>query len=268
MELSELTGTSLGERTVAYDDRTTILYALCAGASQDELELVWENGLRPLPSLATSLGLWAVEAAGDLGAYDRSRSLHVGQRLVVHAAMPPSGEIEMTGQVDTVWDKGRAAIVEVGVRSEYFELGYTIFLPGMGGFDGEAGPKPPDVAAFAPTHSTLAPTTENLALLYRLTGDRHPIHVDPQTAAANGFDRPILHGLCTVAIAAHSVAKTAGRNPADLSGLSARLAAPVTPGATLSIASEEPNDDAIRFEVSVDDTLVLKDGIATFTDRP
>lgn len=265
MELAHLAGVSLGERTISYDDRTTILYALCAGATPDELELVWETHLRPLPSLATSLGLWAVEAAGDLGAYDRSRSLHVGQRLVAHAAMPPSGEIAMTGQIDAVWDKGRAAIVEIGVRSAYFELGYTIYLPGLGGFSREGGPKAPDVAPLAPTHSAAVPTTENLALLYRLTGDRHPIHVDPVTAGANGFDRPILHGLCTLAIAAHSVAKTAGRHAADLKALSARLAAPVTPGETLTIVSEDPDDDGgIRFQVAVDDHVVLKDGLASF----
>ena len=268
MELADLAGTPLGERTISYDDRTTILYALCAGAAPDELELVWENALRPLPSLATALGLWAVEAAGELGAYDRTRSLHVGQRLVVNSAMPPSGQIAMTGQVDAVWDKGRAAIVEIGVRSTYFDLSYTIFLPGMGGFGGDEAPNLPDVVPLAPSHTTLVQTTENLALLYRLTGDRHPIHVDPATAAANGFDRPILHGLCTLAIAAHSVAKTAGRQPADLSGLSARLAAPVTPGAMLTVACEDPDKHGIRFEVSVGDQVVLKDGSASFIEQP
>jgi acyl dehydratase len=264
MELADLAGTSLGERTISFDDRTTILYALCAGARPDELELVWEHALRPMPSLATALGLWAVEAAGDLGAYDRTRSLHVGQRLVASSAMPPAGEIAMTGHVDAVWDKGRAAIVEIGVRSEYFELGYTIFLPGMGGFGGVDAPKPSESAPLAPVHSTDVATTENLALLYRLTGDRHPVHVDPDTAGANGFDRPILHGLCTLAIAAHSVATTAGRHPAELSGLSARLAAPVTPGETLTISSEDLNDHTARFEVAVADRLVLKDGVASF----
>ncbi|CAB4365405.1 MAG: enoyl-CoA hydratase [Actinobacteria bacterium] len=265
MILSELSGQSLGHRTVSYDDRTTILYALCAGATADELDLVWETRLRPLPSLATSLGLWAVEAAGNLGAYDRTRSLHVGQRLAMLSPLPPTADIAMTAQIDAVWDKGRAAIVELGVRSSYFELGYTIFLPGMGGFGGESGPQVSDVAPFEPTGSVLVRTTENLALLYRLTGDRHPVHVDPVTAASNGFERPILHGLCTLAVGVYAVAGAIGAHPADLTSLAARFAAPVFPGQVLEVRTSNSEGQAVRFDVTSGGVAVLKDGTASFT---
>lgn len=267
MQLSEIAGLSLGQRSISFDDRTTILYALCAGASPKELDLIWETQLRPLPSLATALGLWAVEAAGDLGAYDRTRSLHVGQRLMMRAPLPASGSIDMTGEIEAVWDKGRAAIVEIAVRSEHFELGYTIFLPGMGGFGGDGGPKAPEAAPFEPTIDIERTTSENLALLYRLTGDRHPVHVDPVTAAANGFDRPILHGLCTLAIGAHAVATTVASHPADLTQLSARFAAPVLPGQALTIATmvdDVTERRKVRFEMRAGDVVVLKDGVAQF----
>jgi acyl dehydratase len=263
MQLDQLTGHQLGSRTVDYDDRTTILYALCAGASAAELDLIWEERLRPLPSLATSLGLWAVEAAGGLGAYDRRNSLHVGQRLQMLEPMPASGAIQMTGTVDAVWDKGKAAIVEIAVSSAYFELGYTIFLPGLGGFGGAKAPVATSADPFEPTTTSVVPTDERLALFYRLTGDRHPVHIDPATSAANGFDRPILHGLCTLAIAAHSVAQMAGINPADLDSLEARFATPVLPGDELTVSASTAAGSA-RFEVAVGDRVVLKDGRASF----
>lgn len=263
MHLSELPGHHLGGRTVHYDDRTTILYALCAGASGDELDLVWEEQLRPLPSLATSLGLWAVEAAGELGAYDRRNSLHVGQRLRMRAPMPASGEIPMTGRVDAVWDKGRAAIVEVAVESPYFVLGYTIFLPGLGGFGGASGPSSSAAEFAEPMLSTTITTDARLALFYRLTGDRHPVHVDPATAAQNGFERPILHGLCTLALAVHGVSALVGAHPADLQDLDARFAAPVLPGDTL-IVRAAPDGRGARFDALVGDRIVLKDGRAAF----
>jgi len=264
VELSDIAGHDLGTRKVVFDDRTTILYALCAGAGGDELDLIWEPRLRPLPSLATALGLWAVEAAGELGAYDRRNSLHVGQRLRVLEPMPAAGEIEMGARVDAVWDKGRAAIVEIGVSSRYFELGYTIFLPGLGGFGGDSGPASPPGGEFEPAASMSIRTDERLALFYRLTGDRHPVHVDPTVAADNGFERPILHGLCTLAIAAHSVAGLLGAHPADLSSLEARMASPVLPGDELLVRASTGGDGSARFDVWVGERVVLKDGTAAF----
>lgn len=263
MQLIELAGHDLGTHVVQYDDRTTILYALCAGAQGDELDLVWEQRLRPLPSLATALGLWAVEAAGDLGAYDRRNSLHVGQRLRMLQPMPAAGEIVTTGRVVSVWDKGKAAIVEIEVTSEYFELGYTIFLPGLGGFGGESGPVSVAAGPFEPTVSVSVQTDPRLALFYRLTGDRHPVHIDPATAATNGFDRPILHGLCTLAIAAHAIAGSAGSHPADLRTLEARFAAPVLPGDELTVRASSEGG-SVRFDVLSGDRVVVKDGRATF----
>lgn len=264
MDLDELPGFDLGRRAVAFDDRTTILYALCAGATNDELDLVWEQQqLRALPALATSLGLWAVEAAGELDAYDRRKSLHVGQRLRTLQPMPAAGEIDMSARIGSVIDKGRAAIVEITVTSPYFELGYTIFLPGYGGFGGDPGAPAVPADAFEPTTSTSVPTDDRLALFYRLTGDRHPVHVDPATAADNGFERPILHGLCTLAIASRAVARLVGAHPADLTALDSRFAAPVTPGDILEVRASG-DAKAARFDVLVGDRVVLKDGRASF----
>ena len=111
MELKDLAGQDLGTRTIAYDARDAILYALAVGASCDETDLVYERDLRVLPTYACALGLWAVEKAGGLGAYDRNMSLHAAQSLELHAPMLRSGSFEARGRIAEVWDKGKAAIV-------------------------------------------------------------------------------------------------------------------------------------------------------------
>lgn len=263
--LADLAGTDLGTSTASYDDTAAILYALAVGASATELDLVYERDLRTLPTYACALGLWAVEAAGRLGAYDPKRSLHAAQRLVVHQPLPAVGKIHMTGRIADVLDKGKAALVQIEVSSEYFSATYDIFLPGLGGWGGERGASTPTRDPVELGHASTVQTGENLAALYRLTGDRHPIHIDPEVAAANGFDRPILHGLCTLGIAARTIAGQIGCHPADLAELEVRLAAPVLPGDKIEVRSGV-QEAVVQFEARVGDTTVLKGGRARFTD--
>ncbi|MGI9270355.1 MAG: MaoC/PaaZ C-terminal domain-containing protein [Woeseiaceae bacterium] len=265
-ELKDLAGYSLGEQVLEYDDRDAILYAVSVGASTEDLDLVYEKSLRTLPCYAAALGLWAVEAAGELGAYDRNRSLHASQNLVMHSAMPTSGPIATEGRVESVWDKGKAALIDIVVQSDVFTASYGIFLPGLGGWGGDRGPSAS--AAEDPVELNWADTSEtsrDQATLYRLTGDRHPIHIDVDVARANGFDRPILHGLCTLGIAARVLAAAAQTHPANLQSLESRLAAPVMPGDAITTRAGVANDGSLHFESSVGDTQVLKSGRALFT---
>jgi acyl dehydratase len=263
--LGDIVGRELGTRTAAYDERDAILYALAVGATTDDLDLVYERWLRVLPTYACALGLWAVEAAGDLGAYDRLRSLHAAQSLRMHAPMPPHAELAMRARVANVWDKGKAAMVEVEVESDLFTASYAIFLPGRGGWGGERGPSPapPERGEVPETWTASVPTGADQATLYRLTGDRHPIHIDPGTARANGFARPILHGLCTLGIVARELAAAAGAHPADLTALDARLTAPVFPGDRIHIQASV-DDGEVAFEARVRDAVALKAGRARF----
>jgi acyl dehydratase len=181
----------------------------------------------------------------------------------MHGPLPANGQIEMRGRLANVYDKGQAALLEIEVSSSVFSATYNIFLPGRGGFGGERG------AAAAPRETielvseTAFETDPDLAALYRLTGDRHPVHIDPAVAAANGFSRPILHGLCTLGIAARIVAGHVGAHPADLAKLEVRLAAPVLPGDTLVVMSGE-RDGLVAFEARVGEKTVLKSGKACF----
>lgn len=262
-QLSQLSGTDLGVHTSTHDASKAILYALAVGAAPSELDLVYERDLRVLPTFGCALGLWAVEAAGRLGAYDPRSSLHVAQKIQVHRPLPAAGSIQMHGRISNVYDKGKAALVEVEVASEFFTAIYTIFLPGLGGWGGDRGPSASAPADVAYTETTETATSPGLAALYRLTGDLHPVHIDPEVARANGFPRPILHGLCTLGISARIIAGQHGVHPAELRSLEARLTSPVLPGDPLTVVSGE-QDGLIHFQTLSKGTVVLGNGQAAF----
>jgi acyl dehydratase len=264
--IAELAGRNLGSRSVSLDASRAILYALAVGARSDELELVYERDLRPLPTLAWPLSLWAVEEAGRAGAYDPVRTLHVGQTLRAHRPLPPEGRIEMAGRVGSVYDKGSAALLEVEVESEYFETTATIFVPGAGGFGGERGSSAGPGPTGPPDDTMGVATSREQAALYRLTGDRHPLHIDPRVAADAGFERPILHGLCTLGAVCLAVARGSGRAPDAIETVEGRLAAPVYPGQELALDLWR-NGAVIAFSARVDDTEVVKGGVVTFAEE-
>ncbi len=253
-------GQHLGDRTVSYDERDAILYALAVGAPANDLDLVFEDRLRVLPTFALTLAQWAPDVLGARGAFDTRRGLHGSQRLQVLAPLPRSGSITMSARVAEVWDKGKAAIFEVEVESEYFVGTWSIFAPGSGGFRGDRGPAVLERPTTEPSRSARLPTAANQAVLYRLLGDRHRIHVDPAAAAAIGMPRPILHGLCTMAMATLPLASAAGAHPADLVSLEGRFAAPVFPGDVLDVRSW--TDGA--FEVASGEQMVISGGKAMF----
>jgi acyl dehydratase len=266
LQINQLAGIDLGSHEVQYSARDAILYAIAVGASASQLDLVYERDLRVLPTYACALGLWAVEKAGELGAYDRKRSLHASQSLKMHRTMPREGKIATRAKVSAVWDKGKATIVEITVSSDCFDAGYTIFLPGVGNWGGPASPEAPiaeKVLAKGRQTREVFATSDNQAAIYRLTGDLHPIHIDPEIARANGFSKPILHGLCTLGVAARLVAEANHVHPCDVRSLNARLSAPVTPGETISV-NAQAIEKKIQFDASVQDRVVLKGGEIDF----
>lgn len=268
MELSDLVGTSLGSQSHSYTDRDVMLYAIAVGAPASRLDLMYEAELAVLPTFGLALGLWVVETAHKLGAYDPLQALHAAQSLQVRKPLPVTGTVGMDGQITAVWDKGKAAMVDVELSCDYFAATYSIFLPGRGGWGGPRGPATQAAEHPSFTWSRRVPTSPNQAALYRLTGDRHPLHVDPAIARSYGFDRPILHGLCTLGVVARELADAAQSAPSSLLSLQVRFAAPVYPGDTLAVAAVGGTDGQLRFEVSVDDTVVLRDGMASFQASP
>ena len=131
---------------------------------------MWERKLRVLPTMATALGLWAVEEIDDMGYYDRAKSLHVAQSSQMCEQLV-LGEVEMTGRVEGVSYKGEATVVEIEVQCSSFTAGYSIYLPGIGDWGGDSRPATERVGLIPVYESTVANRPDQ-ALLYRLTGDR------------------------------------------------------------------------------------------------
>lgn len=228
-------GHELGRRTVRYDERDVILYALAVGAQETEPTLVDELHLRVLPTFALTLAQWAPDVLAAQDAWDVSTALHGAQHLSVSRPMPPAGELAMSASVTGVWDKGSAAVYDITVASDYFRATWSIFAPGRGGFGGNRGPSAPKPAQLPPDLTLDLSTFRTQAALYRLTGDRHRIHIDPEAARTIGAERPILHGLCTLAAATLAIGRASGSDPSALTELSGRFAAPILPGENLDL---------------------------------
>lgn len=230
--------------TLRYDWKTLVLYALGVGAKRDELDYLYEaRGPKVLPTFAV---VPAYPVLSDLlqrsgGRLDRL--VHGGQSVCVHAPIPPAGELSTRGIITGIYDLKRMTQLVFQTRTHCAgELVYTtewsMIVLGEGGF---GGPRPPKSALpkvpsdTAPSFSVEERISPEQALLYRLSGDANPLHVDPAVAALLGFERgPILHGLATYGFAARALIRSA------LNGEGSRLVAfhgqfrkPVWPGETL-----------------------------------
>lgn len=262
----EALGLDLGSRRIAYDLDDAILYALAVGAGAADLDLVFERDLRVLPTFGLSRALWAVDELGGRDFFSSANALHAGQRLELLEPLPPAGELELSGRVAAVWDKGSAAIFEVEVSCAQFRSVASIFAPGQGGWGGERGPSAGRDPEQAPTRRTTTRTSPDQAALYRLTGDKHLIHIDPAAAEAIGAPRPILHGLCTLGFAVRELAGLFGAHPADLTALECRFLAPVLPGERLDLSAWEPEraGGPARFSVESAGAVAIGGGTVSF----
>ena len=259
MSAGDWAGRDLGERTVAYDEKDAILYALAVGAQATDLDLVFEDRLRVLPTFGLTLAQWAPDVLSTAGAFD-DRAVHGSQALQVHRPLPRAGELRLAARVGDVWDKGSAAIFDVIVECDEFTATWSLFAPGVGGFGGERGPARTASAARGEGARAVVRTFPTQAALYRLTGDRHHIHIDPAASARIGQPVPILQGLCTLAATTLVLAGEQGAHPADLTALQGRFSGPVVPGDVLEL--ESWSDGA--FELYRDGASVISDARAVF----
>jgi acyl dehydratase len=262
------------ERTWSSTD--ALLYAIGVGAGLGdplaELEFTTENseGVRQqvLPTYAV---LVAQPRTGrSLGDFDRAMLVHAEQAFELHRPLPVSGTVRTVATVTGIYDKISGALVasqNVAVDAATGEKLVTsasgAFIRGEGGFGGERGPgdgwrrpdRPPD-------HRVVQPTRPEQALLYRLSGDRNPLHADPKFAARGGFPRPILHGLCTYGVTGRALLHTlCGSDPARFRSMSGRFTRPVLPGDTLVVSIWLPEDggDTAQFQTATEDGTVVID---------
>lgn len=257
-------GLDLGTRTVTYTEQDAILYALAVGAPATELDLVLERDLRVLPTYGLVLGRWGMEELRVRGHFDGTAALHGAQSLTVLAPLPTSGTIEISAEVTAAWDKGGAALFDVTTRSKYFEAVSTVFAHGRGGWGGSRGPSARRTPEGKPALSRRFVTSPDQPALYRLTGDPHLIHIDPEAARAIGAPRPILHGLCTLGFATRVIADALGVRPHALAGLEVRFSKMALPGDELTVHLWDPESGGRPFAVSSADGEVLSGGLISF----
>ncbi|MFI1468909.1 MaoC/PaaZ C-terminal domain-containing protein [Streptomyces wuyuanensis] len=263
---------------ISWDHKDIQLYHLGLGAGvpatdPDELRYTLESRLHVLPSFATVAG-GGMGVVGGLSApgidVDLAAVLHGGQSITLHRPIPVGGRATSTSRVAAVYDKGKAAVLVL--RSEaadedgpLWTSDAQIFVRGEGGFGGERGPSvgtgQPDRE---PDRTVERPVREDQALLYRLSGDWNPLHADPEFAKLAGFDRPILHGLCTYGMTLKVIVDTVlGGDVTRVRSYSTRFAGVVFPGETLRIRmwAGEGRVQAAVTAVERDDAPVLADTV-------
>lgn len=275
----DLAGTQCAPVNVAWARDDVLLYAVAVGAGAEdptaELALTTENteGVRTvvLPSFAEILTRGARIELGDV---DRTRLVHAEQSFRLPGPLPVEGRARVTSTVTEVLDKGSGALVRAVAEAVDAETGTplastvrSVFLRGEGGFGGSRGPAatPSPIPDRAPDHRITYRTSPGQALLYRLTADRNPLHSDPAFAARGGFDRPILHGMCTYGFTARALVATVCDGDATrLTAMDARFTRPVLPGQELTV-SVWRDGDAVAFRTAVGADVVLDGGTAEIT---
>jgi len=263
-------------RSFAWTDRETMLYALGIGLGGDpmnetELPFVYENGLKAVPTLATVVAWGAGPGIGKMG-INYLLVVHGSQKVEWHRPMPTEAKITADSRVIGAYDKGpKGAIIFSetvlkleGTGEKLATLTSSTFARGDGGFGGPAdgAPEPHEVPNRAPDQSIDLDTRPDQALLYRLSGDRNPLHSDPNIARMAGFPRPILHGLCTYGLTCRAVLQTyAEYQPERIKSHEARFSSPVFPGETLTVDLWK-DGDVISFEARVKarNVTVIKNG--------
>ena len=270
-------GRSVGPFATPYTWRDVALYAIGVGAGISDLDFVLDE---PPPKVLPTFGVIPAfvpvfELLRGTGC-NLVTLLHSGQRTELLRPFPPSGEMATTASIRGAWDMKIGALVLIatetavdGVPTARTE--WQLLLRGEGGFGGERPPallrtKPP--AGKAPAFRVEVPTSRDQALVYRLSGDVNPIHSRPDVAKAAGFDRPILHGLCTYGIAARAALRElAGNDPARFDAFEARFAKVVMPGDTLVVEGtllEEPGRAAITVTVKETSESAIANALFSF----
>ncbi|OLL19264.1 MULTISPECIES: MaoC/PaaZ C-terminal domain-containing protein [unclassified Rhodococcus (in: high G+C Gram-positive bacteria)] len=272
-----------------WDSTDALLYALGVGAGQEdasrELQFTTENTAgveqQVVPSFAIPVvqtGLGKILTFGD---YPRGSLVHAEQSLTVHRPLTPAGSVTVSARIASIADKGSGALVHMETEAVDTTTGEPVvstrlgyFIRGEGGFGGQhgdlSGGTPWSEPLGDPHESIVVPTRPDQALLYRLSGDRNPLHSDPTAAGAAGFPRPILHGLATYGIATRVLTnRLLDGDPARFGSISARFTRPVFPGDTLVVRVWRTEESVVFRVLNDAGAIVLDRGRLTghFLDR-
>ncbi len=250
-----------------YNFKDVILYALGIGAGvpptdKDQLGFTYESGLKVLPTYGVVPPFAAL--AGVMGHpgldFNPMMLLHGEQFLEIRKTpIPVKGKLVNKPSIQAIYDKGKGALVLLDCLTEtadgeaLFFNTFSLFLRGEGGFGGESGPKAENEAPDRDPDETIEmKTLPQQALLYRLSGDLNPLHADPNFAAMGGFEKPILHGLCTFGHVGRAVLQAyCANDPGKFKSIKVRFAGSVYPGETIITQMWRENDDTILLKAKV-----------------
>jgi acyl dehydratase len=261
--LADAAGTEIPPMEFEYTERDTMLYALGVGAT--ELDFVYERNLKALPTFAVIPAFPAMTGMTSGIEINLVMVLHGEQSFRIHSTIPTKGKLTTKGTVASVYDKGKGALLHVATETVdesgklIFENTSGVFVRGAGGFGGERGPEagnnPPERA---PDKTVEMQTLPIQAMIYRLSGDRNPLHIDPDFAKMAGYDRPILHGLCTFGHVGRAVLREyCGNDPSRFGGLSVRFSGVVYPGDTIITEMWDAGDGKVIVQAKTQEGRVV-----------
>lgn len=269
-------GTVLGPELVQYDEDDVILYALGVGVPPEQLQFLYEKNLQVLPSFAVIPVRHKHLNTVDLLNISYEKLLHGENRIELSGPLPPKARLQATNTVKAIYDKGKSAVVVTEMEAREAESGTLLFknissafVRGEGGFGGDRGPsgpknEPPDRE---PDATVMQQTQPNQAQLYRLSGDKNILHVDPEFAKKAGFKGPILHGLCTYGHVCRAVMEAfCDNDPGRIKAYEVRFAGVVYPGEPLTTEMWKVGEDRIVLRTKVtDDRVVISNAAVELT---
>jgi len=266
-----------------WTSKDCLLYALGVGAGTDDLTFTTENSAgvtqEVLPTFAcVASAPERTRSSGEngfrkVGSFNPAMLVHGEQGITLHRPLPTDAEFTSTGKITGIYDKGSGAViasestaVDSATGEPLFSTRTALFIRGEGGFGGDRGPSAVKIdVGRAADHAVTYQTRPDQALLYRLNGDRNPRHSDPSFARAGGFDRPILHGLCTFGFTGRALlAVLCDNDPERFLSMDARFSKPVLPGDALTVSIWRDGDRALFRTERAPGEVVIDSGVCVF----